>query len=98
MPDGKTRSYTTVPTLMQQMEKKGLLAREPELRGRAHVYRPVLTRRRTMKPLLQGLVQRAFGGRPAAAVQQLLGDQPPDPEEIAQIRALLDRIEAKRER
>ena len=99
LPDHKDRAYTTVLAAMQQMEKKGLLVRAPELggpRGRAHVYRPTASRKRTMKPVLRGLVQRAFGGRPAAAVQQLLGDSPPGPEEIAEIRGMLDAIEKRR--
>ena len=96
LPDGKDRAYTTVLAVCQQMEKRGQLRREEEMRGRAHVYAPCASRRKTMKPFLRGLVQRAFGGRPAAAALQLLGDQPPGPEEIAEIRALLDRIEAKR--
>lgn len=96
LPDQKERAYTTVLAAMQQMEKKGLLGRAAEMRGRAHVYKPAASRKRTMKPVLRGLVERAFGGRPAVAVQQLLGDSPPGPDEIAEIRGLLDEIERKR--
>jgi len=91
MPDGKRRSYTTVLSMMQQMEKKGLLSRT--LEGRAHVYSPATTRRKTLKPMLKSLVSRAFGGRSGTAVQHLLSDQPPSAAEIEEIRRLLDKIE-----
>lgn len=93
MPDGKPRSYTTVLTIMQLMEKKGLLKRK--LDGRAHVYTPARNRRKTMTPLLRTLVGRAFGGRPATVVQQLLNDQPMSSEELSEIRTLLDELEKR---
>ena len=93
MPDGKKRSYTTVLAIMQVMEKKGLLSRR--LEGRAHVYRPVQGRDRLMKPVLRTLVKRVFKGRPTAVVQQLLRDQSPSKQEIAEIRALLDELDGQ---
>ncbi len=93
MPDGKPRSYTTILTTMQLMQKKGLLNRK--LDGRAHIYTPTNSRRRTMSPLLRTLVGRAFGGRPATVVQQLLSDQPMTSEELQDIRALLDELDKK---
>ena len=93
MPDGKPRSYTTILTIMQLMEKKGLLKRK--LHGRAHIYTPTSSRRRTMSPLLRTLVGRAFGGRPATVVQQLLSDQPMTREELQDIRTLLDELDKR---
>jgi predicted transcriptional regulator len=93
MPDGKPRSYTTVLTIMQLMEKKGLLHRR--VSGRAHVYRPAASRRRIIRPMLRDLVSRAFGGSPAQLVQQLLSDESVDPQQLQEIRSLLDEMNAE---
>jgi BlaI family transcriptional regulator, penicillinase repressor len=87
LPDGKARAYTTVLTVMQVMEKKGLLTHTRA--GMAHVYKPTIDRRRVAGPLLRGLVQRVFGGSPAAAVQQLLRETDVSEDELAKMRSLL---------
>ena len=93
MPDGKPRSYTTVLSTLQLMEKKGLVTHTP--RGRAHVYRPTHKRPRVLGPLVQRLVQRVFAGRPADVVQQLLeSGQPVPPHELARMREMIDQAEA----
>ncbi|GJM24631.1 MAG: transcriptional regulator [Phycisphaerae bacterium] len=90
MPDGKTRSYTTILTIMQLMQKKGLLKRRDQ--GRAHVYRAAAGRPRIMRPMLRDLVRKAFGGSPTHLVQQLLDDNQISSEHLAEIRTLLDEL------
>lgn len=87
MPDGKRRAYTTVLSVMQVMEKKGLLERSTE--GHAHHWRPAVTRRQVLGPLMRQLVRNVFGGSRAAAVQQLLGDADLDEAEITAIKSVL---------
>lgn len=89
MPDGKTRSYTTVLSTLQQMEAKGLVKRAGR-EGRAIIYKPANAKRRVLGPVLKRLVQRAFAGRPADVVQHLLqdGDTIP-PDELARMRELI---------
>ena len=87
MPDGKERSYTTVLSVMQVMEKKGLLTHTT--RGRTHVYRPAVTRKQVMRPMLRGMVTKVFGGSTAAAVQQLLDANAVSEDELHEIRHLL---------
>ncbi|MEN6627716.1 MAG: BlaI/MecI/CopY family transcriptional regulator [Candidatus Sumerlaeia bacterium] len=87
MPDGKRRAYTTVLSVMQVMEKKGLLERSTE--GHAHRWRPAVTRRQVLGPLMRQLVRNVFGGSRAAAVQQLLGDADLDDAEITAIKSVL---------
>lgn len=92
--DGKKRAYTSVLSVMQVMEKKGLLDRQPAGSGLAHVYRAKVTQRTVMGPMLRGLVTKVFGGSSTAAVQQLLSGSDVDADEIAQIRELLNEIES----
>src|ERR1044071_7299841 len=72
LPDGKARAYTTVLTVMQVMEKKGLLTHTSQ--GNAHVYQPKVSREQTMRPMLRTLVHHIFGGSPASALQHLLAE------------------------
>jgi predicted transcriptional regulator len=88
LPDHKDRAYTTVLSVMQTMEKKGLLTRKVD--DVTHIWRPAVTRRQITGPLLKGLVRNVFGGRPSQALQQLLSDPSVDADEMAAIRRLID--------
>ncbi|MCP4640988.1 MAG: BlaI/MecI/CopY family transcriptional regulator [bacterium] len=88
MPDGKTRAYTTVLSVLQGMERKGLVAHRSE--GRTHVYRAKPTRERILGPMLRGLVRNVFGGSPSAVMQHLLEDTDVSDDEREAIRKLLD--------
>lgn len=89
LPDRKDRAYTTVLSIMQVMEKKGLLTHSVE--GRANVYKPAVTRKQVMKPFMRSLVQNVFGGSPARALQHLLEDETVDADQLAAIRELIDK-------
>lgn len=87
--------YTTALKLMQVMHAKGLVERDDS--QRAHIFRAVPTRESTRNRMLGTIVDQMFGGRPMDLVLNLLGtDTAPKSEEIAQVRALLDRIERER--
>ena len=87
LPDGKDRAYTTVLTLVQIMEKKGLVGHTAQ--GQAHIYHPLVTRRQVLRPLMRDMLRNVFGGRPADAVQCLLDSAHLDDEELAQIRQII---------
>ena len=92
MPDGKKRAYTTVLSVMQVMEKKGLLTHTSN--GNVHVYKPTVTRRRTLRPVLRGLVRNVFGGKVSAVMQQLLDETTVGDSDFEEIRRLLEGREA----
>jgi len=94
--DGKERAYTSVLSVMQVMQKKGLLGVERR-EGLAYVYKPKVTREQVVQPLLHGLVDKVFGGNPRAAVQHLLSDRDLDPAEIGELRKFLDELESHRQ-
>jgi BlaI family transcriptional regulator, penicillinase repressor len=88
--------YTTALKLLQVMHGKGLVERNEG--QRAHVYRAVVSRDQTEHRMLTDLTQRLFGGRSAALVLSALGGvEKPSAEELAAIRALLDRLEHDRD-
>lgn len=87
--------YTTALKLLQVMHAKGLVARDDT--ERAHVYRPAVSRETAQNRLLGPIVQRMFGGRRMDLVLSVLGaGDAPDATELAQVRALLDRLEQRK--
>jgi BlaI family penicillinase repressor len=86
MPDGKQRAYTTVLSVMQVMEKKGLVGHRRE--GQSYVYQAEVTRQQVLSPLMGDLLRNVFGGKASAALQFLLADA--DDDELREIRRLID--------
>ena len=84
----RAAGYTTVLKLLQIMTDKGLVRRDES--ERAHVYRARLARQDTERQLVDDLVHRAFGGSASRLVMQALSGRAASPEELAEIRKLLD--------
>lgn len=97
LPDGKERAYTTVLTVMQVMERKGLVE-IVERRGNANVYGAKVAKGKVMRPLVRGWVAKIFGGSASAAVQQLLSEADVDAGEIEKIEAFLKEYKAQQQK
>lgn len=87
--------YTTVLKIMQIMSEKGLVERVEQ--GRAHVYRAAEPPETSRRNLVGDLVERAFGGSASQLVMHALSSKPSSAEELAEIRKLLDELEASSE-
>ncbi len=83
--------YTTVLKLMQIMAEKGLLSRDESVRPQ--IYRPARSQGQTQRQLVSDVLERAFGGSPGKLVLQALSTKRSTPDELAEIRRLLDRLE-----
>ncbi len=88
LPDKKERAYTTVLSVMQVMEKKGLLRHTTE--GNRHIYAPTVKKREVLGSFLRSMVSNLFGGSAAHAMQHLLETNKVTHDELAEMRALLD--------
>jgi len=88
--------YTTVLKLMQIMTDKGLLERDASVRPQ--VFRAVRPRKQTQRLLLRDLLDRAFSGSPGNLVLQALSLRRSSPEELREIRRLLDELEGRDDR
>src|SRR5690348_14024784 len=86
---GKDTGYTTALKLLQIMAEKGLVLRDES--ARTHVYRAASTEDQTQRQLVTDLLDRAFGGSAAKLVMQALSTSKASPEELAEIRRLLDK-------
>jgi BlaI family transcriptional regulator, penicillinase repressor len=92
---GRT-GYTTTLKILQKMAEKGLVRRDE--RARSHVYTAACGAETTQRQLVRDLIRRAFGGSPAKLVMQALSEERATPEELAEIRRLLDEVEPKKPR
>lgn len=86
--------YTTVLKLMQIMTEKGLLERDTSVRPQ--VFWAARPKKQTQKLLVRDLLDRAFRGSPGALVLQALALRKSTPDELREIRELLDELEEER--
>jgi predicted transcriptional regulator len=86
---GREAGYTTVLKLLQIMTEKGLVTRDET--ARTHIYAAAYSEDQTQKQLVSDLLERAFGGSAAKLVLQALAANRATPEELAEIRKLLDK-------
>src|SRR5580693_5327165 len=85
---GKDNGYTTTLKQMQLMTEKGLLTRAE--RFGSHVYQAAVPQEHTQQQIAADLLKRAFGGSARSLVMGALSAQPASPEELEEIRAMLD--------
>jgi predicted transcriptional regulator len=85
---GGEKAYTTVQTIMNTLERKGLLRRRKV--GLVNFYRPTRTREQMVRAEMDVLVDRIFGGSLPALASTLLSREDLDRRELAQIRQLLE--------
>lgn len=81
---------TTVLKLLQRMHEKGLVRRREE--GRAHRYIPVVDEAALERRLVQDFMSRTFAGSAERLIQRALPMADADPDELEEIRRLLDRL------
>ena len=83
--------YTTTLKNMQNMVQKGLLTRDES--AKSHVYATPIPQEKTQKLLIDRLLETAFGGSAGNMVLQALGHRKTSPEELEQIKALIEKLE-----
>ena len=85
---GREEAYTTVLKLLQIMTEKRLVKRNES--ARTHVYAAAASEDRTQKQIVTDLLDRVFAGSASKLVLQALATGKASPEELAEIRKLLD--------
>jgi len=78
MPD--KLAYTTVLTILRNLEAKGFVSHEEE--GRAHRYAPRVAQRVAQKSALARIVRKFFDGSPEALLARLVDDHELDAAEL----------------
>jgi BlaI family transcriptional regulator, penicillinase repressor len=82
-------AYNSVLTVLRILEKKGYVTHEKA--GRAFVYSAIVDRQQARRGALSHLLSRFFNGSREALVMDLLGHEDVDADELARVKALLDR-------
>ena len=80
---GVPLAYTTVLTILRNLESKGFLRREDE--GRAHRYFPRVKQKSAQRRALRRLIDTLFLGSPEALLSHLVDDHDLSPAELRRI-------------
>jgi len=91
-PVGEDLAYTTVLSLLQTMEQKGLVGRESA--GKAHLYYARLPRDKTCRQLAGSFLDRVFDGAMNEYLVRALESRPASLEELEELERMI--ADAKR--
>ncbi|NNE25412.1 MAG: BlaI/MecI/CopY family transcriptional regulator [Saprospiraceae bacterium] len=83
--------YTTTLKIMQIMTEKGLVTRNTE--SRTHIYHTAVQENDTQKSLLDSFIEKTYRGSAMRLVMQALGNQKASPEELEELKAIIDKLE-----
>ena len=82
---------TTIQVQMNRLEEYGWLKHREV--GRTHYFRAVRGRQKTERDIINDLKNRLFGGSRIELVKSLIDESDLEPEEIAELRELLDKYD-----
>lgn len=87
----KGTNYSTTVKMLSVMLEKGLVKRNEN--ASPHIYRPVKSRHATGKTLVRDLMDKVYDGAGMTLVLHALGSAKASPEELKEVRRLLDEME-----
>jgi predicted transcriptional regulator len=85
--------FATVQTYLRRLQAKGYV--RSKVRGRTNVYSPKIEPRTVIRETLDDLIDRLFGGETIPLMRHLIEDRGVTDEELAELRALIERLERK---
>lgn len=89
----KGTNYSTTVKMLSVMLEKGLVRRDEEVSP--HVYRAAVSRDSAGRRLVKDLVEKVYDGAAMSLVLHALKSAKASPEELAEVRQLLDQMESK---
>ena len=89
--EGRNWAYTTVQTLLTRMEGKGLVSCDRS--GQAHVFSAAVSREGLLRGRLREVADQFCGGVSTPLVLALIDDSNLSRDDIAALRAQLDRLD-----
>jgi predicted transcriptional regulator len=94
LPPERGIDFTTVQTYLRRLEQKGYV--NGRLEGRTRVFSPRVKARTVIRETIDDLVDRLFGGDALPLMRHLIEEQKISDEELAELRALIERRERER--
>lgn len=91
LPKSRAPAYNTVLTILRILEQKGYLRRTKA--GRAHVYRPVVTREQARKKALRHMLKSLFDDSPEALVISILKNEKLSAREFEGLKKMIEESE-----
>src|ERR1700676_2133280 len=88
---GRDLAYTTVQTMLNILHRKGKVKRQ--LKDRAYIYRPILSRQKAVTQAVGEMLDRFFGGSADSLVLNLVETRHLSPQKLARIQKLVKRAE-----
>lgn len=89
-------ALTTIATMLAKMEKKGVVDHRAD--GRKFIYRPLISEEQVQRSMVADLTSQLFRGNIPALVNHLLSEHDIRPQELAQLRELIDAHEREEDR
>lgn len=86
-------ALTTIGTMLRKMEARGLVAHRTE--GRLFIYRPAVAEHEVSRSMVTDVVERLFDGNTTELVSRLLREGEFAPQELSQLRSLIEQREAE---
>ncbi len=91
---GRNVAYTTVQTMLGRLEQKGFASSDKS--EVAYVYRAKVSRQRFSQSRLKTLLDQLYDGAAGPLALQLVRSKRLTPEEIGQLRRLIEQLDADR--
>jgi len=73
-----------------ELQVLSILWEHGPLPGMANIYRPLVSQKQAVNPVMKDLLRNIFGGDASAVVQCLLDSSNPDADELKEIRRLIN--------
>ena len=89
----KSTNYSTSVKMLGVMREKGLVARDESVRPQ--LYRSAEPQAHTQRNMLQRLIHHVFDGSAKSVVLQALSDDDMRPEDLEEIRRVLEQMEGE---
>ena len=89
LPPERNLAYTSAATIMRILEQKAFVTSEKS--GKTFIYRPAVDKDDYQSRSLRDLSQKLFNGTPQSLVARLVDDDGLTLEDLAEMRAILDR-------
>ncbi len=93
LPAERAMDFATVQTYLRRLETKGYAS--SRLDGRIRIYAARTKPRTVIRETVNDLVERLFGGETMPLVRHLIEERGIEADELAELRALVERLESK---